>query len=630
MALPEIRKTRAAQAKETAATEKNAQLNTVQTALQTDIATFTRKTAGSLQKMFSLQKSQAELERLKAGAELESRRELARKGGKKEKAKSLNDQFTANFGFPIFGIGSMIAGISAIAGAAVGLRGWEAKTLKSIFAFTKIGPTIVKAFKSIRNSVLAGFGLTARGTIVRDPVTGRFFKSPSIVSQVSVALSQFRTRLLNSFGIGADGKLVKIQGKAGLNLGVGGKGILSTIRPAVQALVNGVSKIFQPIKAAGQLATKSLSGAFGGIMRAIGTLGGFAKLFGTILKPIGIVFSLFDGVKTFMNTEGSLFARINEGISAALGDFVGAPLDLLKTGLVWVADNLLGKDNFISKFLTSFSVEQVLKDIVATPGRILTGAFEQIIEPLLNGEIDVVGQNIIKIFRKMFDAIYGIFSSIVNFVAEKLGLDFRLGEDEVSKKERELQEIQKKKAQLENKEKKLEEKLSERQEDIAVLQAKLDKFESEYIDYLTKVGEGTATRNEARIIGGANQIDRLDEQIKKLQAQELEERKKLEEEKKKLLFAEKSALFDVKDFVSGSMTGNPSGNGAASTINQNLLADYMRGYANEGTAYIDQSDKKTIIKNENNNYGGNQRVEPVSRYGYNFDSINFAAGAYGG
>ena len=101
-------------------------------------------------------------------------------------------------------------------------------------------------------------------------------------------------------------------------------------------------------------------------MKAVGSLGGFAKLFGTILKPIGIVFSLFDGVKTFMNTEGSLFTKINEGISAVLGDFVGASLDLLKTGLSWVAKNLLGEDNFISKFLDSFSIEKLLKDIIAT------------------------------------------------------------------------------------------------------------------------------------------------------------------------------------------------------------------------------------------------------------------------
>ena len=612
--LPEIRKTRASQARETAAAEKNQQLNTVQTALQTDIATFTRRTASSLKNMFSLQKSQAELERLRAGAELERQREEARK--KKDDDKSLNDQFKDKFGFPIFGIGTMIAGISALAGAAVGLRGWEAKGLVALSRITRIGPMIVQGMTKLRNGVLGIFGLTAKGLIVKDVVTGRFMKAPSVVSQVSVALSKFRTQLLNVFGIGADGKLVRIRG-LGSNLGVGGgKSILSTIRPAVQLLVNGVSKIFQPIKAAGQLATKALSGPFGGIMRAVGTLGGFAKLFGTILKPIGIVFSLFDGVKTFMNTEGSLFTKINEGISAALGDFVGAPLDLLKTGLVWVADNLLGKDNFISKFLTSFSVEEVLKNIVATPGRILTGAFEQIIEPLLNGEIDVVGQNITKIFRKMFDAIYGIVKSIVNFVAEKLGLDFRLGEDEVSKKEKELNEIREKKEKLENREKKLEETLSARQEEIAVKQAKLDKFESEYVDYLDKVAEGTAKRNEGRIIAGANQIDRLDEQIKKLQAQELEERKKLEEEKRKLLLAEKELLFDVRDFVSGSTNYNPSGNGAAQGISAQMLYEQDPRLGGSAPMNVVTTDNGINVNNTMNDFGGAQRVEPASRYVY--------------
>ena len=61
-----------------------------------------------------------------------------------------------------------------------------------------------------------------------------------------------------------------------------------------------------------------------------------------------------------MNTEGSLFTKLNEGIAAALGDFVGAPLDLLKTGLSWVAKNLLGENNFISRFLDSFSIEEFL------------------------------------------------------------------------------------------------------------------------------------------------------------------------------------------------------------------------------------------------------------------------------
>jgi hypothetical protein len=331
-----------------------------------------------------------------------------------------------------------------------------------------------------------------------------------------------------------------------------------------------------------------------------------------------------------MNTEGSLFTKLNEGIAAALGDFVGAPLDLLKTGLVWIADNLLGKDNFISKFLTSFSVEEVLRNIIATPGRILTGAFEQILEPLFKGEFKVVGDNIMKIFRKMIDAVIGVFSSVANFVLEKLGIDYRFGEDEVSEKERKLNEIKEKKIQLENKEKKLREDLATGDYNVIQAEKKLAQVEQKYQKYLDTLADGGYVGQSYKIDRFEREIKSAEEKLAKEQAKVQEKINAIEEEKKKLLLAEKEALFDVKDFVSGSLTGNPSGNGAASAINENLLADYMRGYANEGSAYIDQSNKSTIIKNENNNYGGNQRVEPVSRYGYNFDNINFAAGAYGG
>ena len=95
--LPEIRKTRASQARETAAAEKNQQLNTVQTALQTDIATFTRRTASSLKNMFSLQKSQAELERLRAGAELENREKKQEKRKMMINLSMINSKISLDF-----------------------------------------------------------------------------------------------------------------------------------------------------------------------------------------------------------------------------------------------------------------------------------------------------------------------------------------------------------------------------------------------------------------------------------------------------------------------------------------------------------------------------------------------------
>ena len=606
MALPEIRKTRAAQAKETAASEKNAQLNTVQTVLQTDIATFTRKTADSVQKMFDVQKNQLELDRLRAGKELEEQREEARKTVDKD--QPLAEQFKDKFGFPIFGIGSMIAGISAIAGAALGLRGWETELLVSLDQFADyVTKPIRTGIANIGNSIMKALGFTRTGGLTRG-VDGRFKAEGRTYRQqlfdgivkafrsiIKIAISPF-TLITN--------QLAKIPGTEKVSRTVG-------------FFVTQISKVFGFFSNAASGVTKFLSGGIGrNLGQFFGSVGGVAKLFGTILKPIGFVFSIFDGVKTFMNTEGSLFTKLNEGIAAALGDFVGAPLDLLKTGLVWVADNLLGKDNFISKFLTSFSIEEVLKNIVATPGRILTGAFEQIIEPLLNGEIDVVGKNIIKIFKKMFDAITGIVSSIVNFVAEKLGLDFRLGEDEVSKKERELNEIKEKKIQLENKEKKLREDLETGDYNVIQAQKKLAQVEEEYQEYLDMLADGG-------YVGQGYKIDRFERNIKSAeknlateQAKVQEKINALEEEKKKLLLAEKEALFDVKDFVSGSMNYNPSGNGAAQGISAQMLYEQDPRLGGSAPMNVVSTDNSTSVVNTTNDYGGAQRVQPSSRNYY--------------
>ena len=216
----------------------------------------------------------------------------------------------------------------------------------------------------------------------------------------------------------------------------------------------------------------------------------------------------------------------------------------------------------------------------------------------------------------MFDAITGIVSSIVNFVAEKLGLDFRLGEDEVSKKERELNEIREKKAKLENRENKLEETLSARQKEIAQLEAKLEEKERKYVDYLDEVAEGKKANNMGFTIGEADAIDRLDEKIKKLKGLELEEREKLEEEKRKLLLAEKELLFDMRDFVSGSMNYSPSGNGAAQGISAQMLYEQDPRLGGSAPMNVVTTDNGISVNNTMNDFGGAQRVEPASRYVY--------------
>ena len=172
MALPEMKKSRAAQAREVAASEKNAQQNSLQTFLQTDIAQKAETLASTVQKMFDVQKNQLDLDRLKAGKELEQQREEARKP--EDKDKPLADQFKEKFGFPIFGIGSMIAGISAIAGAALGLRGWEGDLITSLDQFADyITKPVRTGLANIGHAIMKALGFTRTGGLTRG-VDGRF------------------------------------------------------------------------------------------------------------------------------------------------------------------------------------------------------------------------------------------------------------------------------------------------------------------------------------------------------------------------------------------------------------------------------------------------------------------------
>ena len=84
------------------------------------------------------------------------------------------------------------------------------------------------------------FGLTAKGLIVKDAVSRWIHESLSVVSQVSVALSQFRTRLLRVFGIGADGKLIPVRGGGQLMKA-------GAFTRVMKVLLDSVSKIFQLI-----------------------------------------------------------------------------------------------------------------------------------------------------------------------------------------------------------------------------------------------------------------------------------------------------------------------------------------------------------------------------------------------
>lgn len=97
----------------------------------------------------------------------------------------------------------------------------------------------------------------------------------------------------------------------------------------------------------------------------IGNLGKIAGVFGTILRPIGFIFSFKAAYDEFVTSEkGTLLEKSTDAIGTFFGDFIGAPLDLVKS-LVARLFGLIGWDAAAKK-LTDFSIENMLTEAFQT------------------------------------------------------------------------------------------------------------------------------------------------------------------------------------------------------------------------------------------------------------------------
>jgi hypothetical protein len=111
-----------------------------------------------------------------------------------------------------------------------------------------------------------------------------------------------------------------------------------------------------------------------GISGGAANIGKFARFALRILKPIGFLFSAYDGVMAFMNTEGSFLDKFVAGIGAFIGDFVGAPLDLLKSIVAWALEKLGFKE--AAKWLESWSFETIINNLIGGVWSLVQGAVD--------------------------------------------------------------------------------------------------------------------------------------------------------------------------------------------------------------------------------------------------------------
>jgi hypothetical protein len=225
-------------------------------------------------------------------------------------------------------LGTFLAGIGALGLAMAGLRGWELPLIKKLNSLT---------------------GFTAKIGDIIEETKGKF-------------KTNFKT-LIPRLGIQ----------------------IRSMLRPLTAASTALGAYFLGPGAKIGGFIGKFFGGAARGV---VGVAAPLLKLMGKILYPIGILMSVYDGFSAFGKSDEETFlGKFGDGFSAFVGSFIGAPLDLIKNGLVWGIGKMFGlspgangrynSNSGLGRFLNAakgMSFEETIKGIVKAPFDLFTNA----------------------------------------------------------------------------------------------------------------------------------------------------------------------------------------------------------------------------------------------------------------
>jgi len=201
---------------------------------------------------------------------------------------------------------------------------------------------------------------------------------------------------------------------------------------------------------------------FGGLKVAgapiTGAIGALGKLLGKFFLPVGIIFSLSDTFEAWKQSEGEPMAdRIAQSAFAFIGDFIGAPLDLLKRVTVGALDMIFGtkpgpdgkySDDTIAgvaaTFIDEFSFEEHIKNLP----KLYKAFFEQ---------VEALFENPEEESKKVHNQLKGMIDNIVKFVMRDVARGL-LGEETAKRMFPELFRTQQEQTAF----------LAERQEAVAV------------------------------------------------------------------------------------------------------------------------------------------------------------------
>ena len=327
-------------------------------------------------------------------------------------------------------LSAIAGGILAVTAATAGLRGWALTPIKSIKKWSNWGKSIINGAKALRNMLFLSFGLTEAGELTRD-TKGRFQKRP-ITTKIGMRMNALRLSTLKAFGLDNTGKLTpnaKIDPKLTKpNLFQRFKFQFGRIMNPIRNITAGIGKF---ASGAGSKIFKFFSsiGALGG-----GSLGKIAGVFGKILKPLGFFLSFKVAFDDWMTTkESSIMKQGTDFIGKFLGNFLGAPADLIKSLIFKVAEFVgfeVDKDGVFQK-LKDASFEDLLtaafQNILDIPRKVFDFAVKAFTEEgFVQEQFKILKNKVVEVFK-------GVFTGIAKVLKKAFGM-----EDEESEESAEM------------------------------------------------------------------------------------------------------------------------------------------------------------------------------------------------
>jgi len=518
----------------------------------------------------------------------------------------------AKLGFMSKTLIRVIAAISALGATFAGFRGFLNPLKNGQLAFKllrAIYRTPIRIFSGVLTKIGRFFGINWLFDKIKTKITGIFnalfqgrrgadgrFQRLGIVPRV---LTRIRSVINSIFDRFPKISLGGLRGKDGVFAKIGGffRRVLSPIKSVAGFITN--SKIFNNPLVKGGIAL-------------------FKTVFKKVLWPLGMLISAYEGIKQMFNSdEETMFGKLIDGTTSAIGDFLGAPLDMLKNGLTWLWRKAFGielgedgrvKDDegIIGKIIQGvmdFSFEDMIKGFLKLPWDLVKGVVNWI-TALFKGE---EGEDPFKTLKdnpvfKIFASIVGFLDLVKDWVIEQIKKVPFVGKLFKSDEEKLMSEIEDRKANVDalqrnsNTQKELldaeEEKINELKEMIASGNFK----ES----LLGSWGRGINTAEEAM-----NALKKAEERKAGIEANAQETTEMLNAAKEEL--AEVNEALRLKNEILR-LEGNPtaSGNGAGAMV---LPGHPIYGNSS-GDVALDNSNNSQTTINASETITGGMVVHP--------------------